>query len=322
MKLFKVDGKAKRCSEEMGTGTSSTQSQSPFLPKALKTRSGCWIFVCLFLAVAPAQADEPRPLWTTSKVVGSPNPPLPFRVKQTFKNLTLPCPIGVAREPGQSSLLLWHQLSAWGGRGRVLRIADDPEVKETQLLLDLDVLAYGVAFHPDYVHNGYLFVGSNGPMDSNKKTTRVTRYTVARQPPYAVVPGSAQPIIEWLSDGHNGGDVAFGPDGMLYVTSGDGTSDSDMNLVGQDLTRLNSKVLRIDVDHPDAGRSPSCSRDIRRSSSGKELAPRPGLTDCAIPGGFTSIDQLAISGWVITGRICGMQVRLHRRWAGRSMAGA
>ena len=220
------------------------------------------VLLMLFVLTSePVRADEPRPLWTTSRVVGSPNPPLPFRARQTFKHLTLPCPIGVAHEPGSRSLLLWHQLSAWGGRGRVLRILDDPAVKEAQLLLDLDVLAYGVAFHPDYARNGYLFVGSNGPMDSNKKTTRVTRYTVERKQPFAIVPGSAKLIIEWLSDGHNGGDVAFGPDGMLYVTSGDGTSDSDMNLVGQDLSKLNSKVLRIDVDHPDAGLAYGIPRD-------------------------------------------------------------
>jgi glucose/arabinose dehydrogenase len=223
--------------------------------------TACGLLILLTCITNSARGDEPRRLWTTSRVSGSPNPPLPFRVRQTFKHLTLPCPIGVAREPGQSSLLLLHQLSAWGGRGRVVRIVDDPEVKETQLLLDLDVLAYGLAFHPDYVRNGYLFVGSNGPMDSNKKTTRVTRYTVARQAPFAVVPGSAKLIIEWLSDGHNGGDVAFGPDGMLYVTSGDGTSDSDMNLAGQDLTKLTSKVLRIDVDHPEPGRSYGIPKD-------------------------------------------------------------
>jgi glucose/arabinose dehydrogenase len=49
-------------------------------------------------------------------------------------------------------------------------------------------------------------------------------------------------IIEWDSDGHNGAALAFGPDGMLYVSSGDGSTDSDMDLAGQDLTRLRSKI--------------------------------------------------------------------------------
>ena len=58
-----------------------------------------------------------------------------------------------------------------------------------------------------------------------------------------------------------GGDVAFGKDGMLYITSGDGTSDSDTNVVGQDLTTLLSKVLRIDVDRPDKDRTYSVPAD-------------------------------------------------------------
>ena len=215
----------------------------------------------LLVSIAPTAEPGPRPLWTTSRVVGSPSPALPYRVRQTFKNLKVPCPIGVAHEPGTNSLLLLHQMWPWGGPGKILRIADDPEVSQTQLLLAPDAIAYGVAFHPDYIHNGYLFVGSNGPMESKTKTTRVTRYTVARQPPYAIVPGSEKTIIEWLSDGHNGGDLGFGPDGLLFITSGDGTSDSDTNLAGQDLTKLLSKVLRIDVDRPEPGKAYAVPKD-------------------------------------------------------------
>jgi uncharacterized repeat protein (TIGR03806 family) len=219
-----------------------------------------------FLPLSPADETKPYGLdrrlsWTTSAVVGSPDPPLPYRVRQTFAKLKVPCPIGVAHEPGTDRLILLYQDVAWTGQGHLLRIKDDPAVQDAEKLLDVDGIAYGVAFHPDYAKNGYLYVGSNGPLHGKTKTTRVIRYTVGRQPPFTLDPNSARLILEWESDGHNGGDLAFGPDGLLYVSSGDGTSDSDTNLAGQDLMRLLSKVLRIDVDHHDPGKGYSVPAD-------------------------------------------------------------
>jgi uncharacterized repeat protein (TIGR03806 family) len=208
-------------------------------------------------AEAPAGRRAP---WDTSRVVGSPNPPLPYGVVRTFAKLQVVCPIAVAHQPGSDRLLLIHQMQAWSGHGRILRIKDDPNADSFELLLDLDGIAYGLAFHSDFAKNGYLYVGDNGPMSGRKKT-RVTRYTMETKPPYRFDPKSAKLIIEWDSDGHNGGDLAFGNDGLLYVTSGDGTSDSDTNHTGQDLSKLLAKVLRIDVDHPDAGRAYSVPKD-------------------------------------------------------------
>ncbi|MEX1075964.1 MAG: PQQ-dependent sugar dehydrogenase, partial [Pirellulales bacterium] len=111
---------------------------------------------------------------------------------------------------------------------------------------------------PEFAENGFVYIGSNGlkspdgrvPEDGRRRT-RITRYMIDREPPYAFHRDSATVIIEWDSNGHNGGDMAFGPDGMMYVGSGDGTSDSHADLAGQNLTTLRSKILRIDVDHPD-----------------------------------------------------------------------
>src|SRR5204862_3071780 len=89
---------------------------------------------------------------------------------------------------------------------------------------------------------------SNGPYNAATKTSRISRFTVDRKPPYKLDKASEQVVIEWESDGHNGADLTFGLDGMLYFTSGDGTSDSDGWLSGQDLSRLLAKVLRIDVN--------------------------------------------------------------------------
>ncbi|HYG76416.1 MAG TPA: PQQ-dependent sugar dehydrogenase, partial [Planctomycetota bacterium] len=150
-------------------------------------------------------------------------------------------------EPGTNNLLLLHQLWPWGGAGRLLRIKDDKDVSDYQVLLAPDGIMYGIAFDPQFEQNGYMYIGWNGPLSQQTKYTRVTRYTISRDEKRTLDPKSEHLIIEWESDGHNGGDLAFGKDGMLYISSGDGTSDSDKNLTGQDLTKLLSKILRIDV---------------------------------------------------------------------------
>jgi glucose/arabinose dehydrogenase/mono/diheme cytochrome c family protein len=216
--------------------------------------------VALLVAGAGAAPGAHRIPWDTSHVVGFPGPPPPYRVVRTFTKLEVVCPIAVAHQPGSDGLILIQQMKAWTGHGRLLRVKDDADADMFEVLLNLDGIAYGLAFHPDFAKNGYLYVGDNGPM-SGKKKTRVTRYTMETKPPYHLDPRSAKVIIEWDSDGHNGGDLAFGIDGMLYVSSGDGTSDSDTNHTGQDLSKLLAKVLRIDVDHADAGKSYSVPKD-------------------------------------------------------------
>ncbi|MFT5525987.1 MAG: putative repeat protein (TIGR03806 family) [Pirellulaceae bacterium] len=194
---------------------------------------------------------------TTNKVQGSPSPPLPFTVAQTQFSAKVAYPVTVAHQPGSDRLLYITQPGPYA-KTTVLRMREDSTPAEPEVLLEPDgTVHYSIKFHPDFAKNGYLYVGSNGAHVKDKpKRTRITRYTVDRQSPYEFHRDSARVIIEWESDGHNGGDVAFGNDGMMYVTSGDGTSDSDTNLRGQDLTHLTAKVLRIDVDHPDAETAP------------------------------------------------------------------
>jgi uncharacterized repeat protein (TIGR03806 family) len=187
---------------------------------------------------------------TTSRVVGSPDPTPPYRVKRLYPNLKTNYPIAVRHQPGSDRLWFITQSYPYG-RTDIHRMKDDPNTKEFETLLKLDGTAYDICFHPKFAENGYVYIGWNG-LESGKeqdKKTKVTRYTVDRKPPYHVDPASEKLIIEWPSNGHNGGAIAFGHDGMMYVTSGDGTSDSDTNIAGQDMTKLLSKLLRIDVDH-------------------------------------------------------------------------
>lgn len=109
----------------------------------------------------------------------------------------------------------------------------------------------GLAFHPDFRQNGRLYLdftiagGTGGD-------TRVVEYTVD---PTAdrVDPTQADTLVavEQPFDNHNGGMLAFGPDGMLYVALGDGGSAGDPRGNGQDSTTVLGSILRLDVDGPD-----------------------------------------------------------------------
>lgn len=206
---------------------------------------------------SPGQPDfaiaEYVPL-TTSQVIGSPDPPLPYRAVRV-EGLEPQWPVFVATEPGSRRLIIIEEHSPYS-RSRISRTTGFPDVGEVETLLEMSDVAYCVAFHPDFAENGYMYVGSNGSSaEGEPKMSRVTRYTISREAPYTLDPASALVIIEWVSDGHNGAAVTFGHDGMMYVTTGDGTSDSDDDVVGQTLDHMLAKVLRIDVDHPDEGRN-------------------------------------------------------------------
>lgn len=207
-----------------------------------------------------ATLPDLKPYAVTSRVSGSPEPPPPYRTMRVLPKLRLSWPIFAVVEPGSTRLWFIDETGP-NKPARVARTFDDPTKGEFETLINYDGIAYDIAFHPDFLRNGYVFMGVNAAFGEPAKKTRIIRYTVDRQPPYQFHSDSAKSIIEWPSDGHNGGAIAFGKDGMLYVTSGDSTSDSDGNLVGQDLAELTAKVLRIDIDHPHEGQGYSVPKD-------------------------------------------------------------
>lgn len=197
----------------------------------------------------------------TSRVIGSPDPPLPYRAQRVLPELRLSFPVFVITEPETQALWILDQPFSYGPT-RLARTIGDPGSGKLETLLQMDEgLAYSLAFHPDFRQNGHVFLGANTTSGSHRRSTRITRYTVGREAPHALDPASALTIIEWPSAGHDGAALAFGRDRMLYITSGDGTSDSDTDVVGQDLSRLTAKVLRIDVDHPAADKPYSVPAD-------------------------------------------------------------
>jgi glucose/arabinose dehydrogenase len=107
----------------------------------------------------------------------------------------------------------------------------------------------GLAFHPDYANYGLFYVDY---IDLNGNTV-VARFHVSADNPDQADPSSEVDIlhIQQPYANHNGGQLAFGPDGYLYIGAGDGGSERDPNRTGQNLQTLLGKLLRIDVDHGD-----------------------------------------------------------------------
>ncbi len=216
----------------------------------------------------PFGIDKLEPL-TTSKVRGSPEPPAPFRTRVAFPKLKLNQPVFGSHVPGSDWLLAGQQ-----SKSTLIRFKDSPDVESFETLLELtDTVIYNATFHPKFAENGFLYIGSTGlatpgfvPESAERfkefkeKSVRITRYRMDPKS-FEFDPKSATIILEWESNGHSGADCVFGNDGMFYVTTGDGTSDSDLIETGQGMDHLLSKLLRIDLDRPDPGKTYSVPKD-------------------------------------------------------------
>jgi uncharacterized repeat protein (TIGR03806 family) len=213
---------------------------------------------------APAGIRTRVPM-TTSKVIGAPDPPPPLMGEKIFTKLSIKNPLYIIELQGTTDLLVLPQ------DGKIVRFENRPDVDKADVFLDLTKReTYGMTFHPKFAENGYIYILNNleitepakdGMPEKKIKKDRLSRFTVSRTAPYACDANSEFNILEWASNGHNGGEPAFGPDGFLYIPAGDGTSDSDTDDTGQDLKDLNAVMIRIDVDNPEPGKTYAVPKD-------------------------------------------------------------
>jgi glucose/arabinose dehydrogenase len=156
-----------------------------------------------------------------------------------------------------------------GQRGLVLAIrkgTDGADAKEFMNIvnrrpfIDNEEGLLGLACHPKFKENGLFYVYYT---QQNPKRELLSRFKVSSTNADAVDLASEQilftiPHPYW---NHDGGQVSFGPDGYLYITSGDGGSANDPHNSGQSTSTLLAKIIRIDVDKKDGnlepGRSPA-----------------------------------------------------------------
>jgi glucose/arabinose dehydrogenase len=164
----------------------------------------------------------------------------------------LSSPIGIANAGDGSGRLFVNEQ---GGRIRVveadgtLREADFVDLSD-RILAGGERGLLGVAFHPDFATNGRVFVHYSRAGDG---ATVISELTAS--PDHETASAASERILlthEQPFANHNGGQIAFGPDGYLYIGLGDGGSQGDPSGNGQSVQTLLAKLLRIDVDAPAA----------------------------------------------------------------------
>jgi uncharacterized repeat protein (TIGR03806 family) len=214
----------------------------------------------VLLGPSPAGPDrkpfgiDKRVPWTTSRIKGSPEPPPPFRSEVAFARLKFFEPLDLASVPGKNRLAVATR------PGKIFTFVNDPGTPKADLLLDVKKTVYAIAFHPQFARNGFVYV-TYIVKDGTPNGTRVARFEVKGDDPPRADPASEKVILEWPAGGHNGGCLKFGPDGRLYIGTGDGSGIADQLHTGQDVSDLLSSILRIDVDHPGADRAYSIPKD-------------------------------------------------------------
>jgi glucose/arabinose dehydrogenase len=190
-------------------------------------------------------------------------------------------PLFLCQAPGDARLFVVEQPGRirWIENGRA----------STEVFLDLTdrVRAggerglLGLAFHPRYAENGWLYVNytdRNGDTQVVRFTATGARRTADRTTAKRIL------SVDQPFPNHNGGMVAFGPDGMLYVGMGDGGSGGDPLGNGQNRHALLGKMLRLDVDHGDPYAIPHDNPFRNRSREG---APEVWATGLRNPWRFS-----------------------------------
>jgi glucose/arabinose dehydrogenase len=142
-------------------------------------------------------------------------------------------------------------------RGLVFVFEDSPTVSERKTFLNLSSIVspsgsetglLGFAFHPNYAQNRTFFVSytTGSPL-----TTVIARYQTSATNPDSALFSSGQVVFTETQpfSNHNGGKIAFGPDGYLYISIGDGGSAGDPGNRAQNRNTTLGKLLRIDVDN-------------------------------------------------------------------------
>jgi glucose/arabinose dehydrogenase len=170
-------------------------------------------------------------------------------------------PVAAGAVPGDASRLFVAELE-----GRI-RLVVGGQVQSGSFLDISSLVSVGgergllsVAAAPDYANSGRIYVYYTDDDANDVGDIRVEEFTRSATDPTQADPASRRPLldIEHSSAGnHNGGQLQFGPDGCLWITTGDGGGQNDQFDNAQNVATLKGKILRLDPDPPGRG-GPVC----------------------------------------------------------------
>jgi putative heme-binding domain-containing protein len=192
---------------------------------------------------------EDRIPWTSSGFEGTPDPPLPYGTEHIFPLAKFKNPVSIIHSSE------WNRYFVLEVDGRLFSFSDQGEGK-VELVIDLkeaipDVQkGYGIVFDPNFEANRFLYL-CYAYQNKKPEGTVVARFKMPDTDRPSINLDSKLELIHWLSGGHNGGCLKFGPDGYLYISTGDAEAPSppDRLQTGQDLSDLLAGILRIDIAH-------------------------------------------------------------------------
>jgi glucose/arabinose dehydrogenase len=181
-----------------------------------------------------------------------------LQLQVAFPNLAFTRPVDL-QHPGDGTDRIFVVEQA----GVIKVFENSPSIATAKIFLDIkdrvndlgnEEGLLGLAFHPDYKSNGYFYVNYTA---TSPRRTVIARYRVSATDPNQAVADGELVILTFNQpyENHNGGQLAFGPDGYLYIATGDGGSANDPQGNGQSLQTLLGKILRLDVNNPSGGRN-------------------------------------------------------------------
>lgn len=197
---------------------------------------------------------------------------LSVRVVEAFPELKFERPLYFSMAPdGTDRVFVLEQ------GGRVVWFENRPDIAREEVRVALDITdkvrspvsevrrnrghneegLLGMAFHPNFAENRFVFLhysATNPPGSEEARRGVIARFRMDEEAE-TIDPASETTILEvgQFAGNHNGGMIAFGPDGYLYIAFGDGGGAGDPQKNGQDLSTLLGAILRIDVDRKEDG---------------------------------------------------------------------